>query len=180
VEFLDDSCIILVLCSKTCSTAGNEASGTSNMKFAMNGCLLLATLSGSNIEMQKEIGDENIFVFGAKPEEVDRLRAERRQFQPPQEFHRIIGMIRNGKFGDTEYFQELCQTVDGGNDFYLLGNDFSSYLEAQAAVDEAYVDRKRWTRMSIMSTAGSGNFSIDRTTREYAENIWGIKPVDRL
>ncbi|KAH9570021.1 hypothetical protein CY35_02G018100 [Sphagnum magellanicum] len=166
--------------SQHISTAGNEASGTSNMKFTMNGCLLLATLSGSNIEIQKEIGDENIFVFGAKPEEVDRLRAERRQFQPPREFHRIIGMIRNGKFGDTEYFQELCQTVDGGNDFYLLGNDFSSYLEAQAAVDEAYVDRERWTRMSIMSTAGSGNFSIDRTTREYAENIWGIKPVDRF
>lgn len=165
--------------SQHISTVGNEASGTGNMKFAMNGCLLLAARGGSNDEIQQEIGDENIFIFGAKADELGRLRTERRKFNPPRDFHRVIGMIHSGEFGHKEYFQELCDTVDGGDDFYLVGNDFASYLEAQAKVDKTFVDRVRWTKMSIMSTAGSAKFSSDRTTREYAE-IWGIQPVERF
>lgn len=166
--------------SQHISTVGNEASGTSNMKFAMNGCLLLAARGGSNEEIQQEIGDENIFMFGAKADELGKFRAERRKFNPPRDFHRVIGMIRSGEFGHKEYFQELCDTIDGGDDFYLVGNDFASYLEAQAKVDKTFVDRTRWTKMSIMSTAGSGMFSSDRTTREYAEDIWRIQPVERF
>lgn len=166
--------------SQHISTVGNEASGTSNMKFAMNGCLLLAARGGSNDEIQQEIGDENIFMFGAKADELGRLRAERRNFIPPRDFHRVTGMIRSGEFGHKEYFQELCDTVDGGDDFYLVGNDFASYLEAQARVDKTFVDRARWTQMSIMSTAGSGKFSSDRTIQEYAQDIWGIQPVERF
>ncbi|KAL2620148.1 hypothetical protein R1flu_000353 [Riccia fluitans] len=166
--------------SQHISTAGNEASGTSNMKFAMNGCIILGTYDGANVEIQQEIGKENIFLFGAKAEQVPKLRAERRDFQPPRLFTRIIGMLRNGVFGHQEHMHVLCDTLEGqGGDFYLLGNDFQEYLEAQAAVDAAFVDRPRWTQMSIMSTAGSGKFSSDRTIKEYAEQIWDIKPFKR-
>uniref|UniRef100_A0A0D6QRA2 Alpha-1,4 glucan phosphorylase n=1 Tax=Araucaria cunninghamii TaxID=56994 RepID=A0A0D6QRA2_ARACU len=165
--------------SQHISTAGHEASGTGSMKFLMNGCLILGTLDGSTIEIAEEIGDENLFTFGAKVHEVPILRAQRRDFVPPREFTRVIRMIRDGYFGFKEYFQSLCDTVDGGGDFYLLGNDFTSYLEAQAAVDRTFVDQENWTRMSILSTAGSGKFSTDRTIREYAEQTWGIQTCKR-
>ncbi|KAG6546468.1 hypothetical protein Mapa_012017 [Marchantia paleacea] len=166
--------------SQHISTAGNEASGTSNMKFAMNGCIILGTHDGANVEIQKEIGKENIFLFGVTAEQVPKLRAERRDFQPPRLFTRVIGMLRNGVFGHQEHMHVLCDTLEGqGGDFYLLGNDFQEYLAAQAAVDAAFVDRIRWTQMSIMNTAGSGKFSSDRTIKEYAEQIWGIEPFRR-
>lgn len=165
--------------SQHISTAGNEASGTSNMKFAMNGGLILGTLDGANVEIREEIGEENMFIFGAKTSEVSRLRAERRTFTPCREFTRVVGMISNGVFGATEDLIPLCESIEGANDFYLLANDFPSYLSAQAAVDKAYVDVNRWTRMSILSTAGSGKFSSDRTITEYAEKIWDIEPCNR-
>ncbi|XP_057837765.2 uncharacterized protein LOC131047970 isoform X2 [Cryptomeria japonica] len=165
--------------SQHISTAGHEASGTSCMKFLMNGCLILGTLDGSTIEIAEEIGEENLFTFGAKVHEVPILRSQRNDFIPPREFTRVIRMIRDGYFGHKEYFQSLCDTVDGDGDFYLLGNDFASYLEAQAAADRTFVDQEKWTRMSILSTAGSGKFSTDRTIREYAQEIWGIQPCKR-
>lgn len=166
--------------SQHISTPGTEASGTGNMKFAMNGCIILGTLDGSNLEIRDEIGHENMFTFGATINDVPRRRGEYRNFQAPREFQRVIGMIRNGIFGFQDYFKLLCDSVDGeGGDFYLLGNDFVSYLEAQASVDRAFVDKERWTRMSILSTAGSGKFSSDRTIREYAEQMWKIEPCKR-
>eukprot|EP01018_Ginkgo_biloba_P014979 Gb_36824 [translate_table: standard] len=166
--------------SQHISTAGHEASGTSSMKFVMNGCLILGTLDGSTIEIMEEIGEENMFIFGAKVHEVSTLRDAKHDFQPPREFTRVIRMIRNGYFGFQDYFQSLCDTVDGeGEDFYLLGNDFASYLEAQAAADRTFIDQEKWTRMSIISTAGSGKFSSDRTIKEYAEQAWGIEPCKR-
>lgn len=166
--------------SQHISTPGSEASGTGNMKFAMNGCLILGTLDGSNIEIRDEIGQENMFTFGVAIDDVPRLRAEHRNFQPPREFQRVIGMIRDGIFGFQDYFKALCDTVDGeAGDFYLLGKDFTAYLEAQAAADKAFVDKKKWTQMSILSTASSGKFSSDRAIREYAEQMWRIEPCKR-
>ncbi|CAI5489372.1 unnamed protein product [Closterium sp. Naga37s-1] len=114
------------------NTAGNEASGTSNMKFAMNGCLILGTLDGATREIREEIGPENMFVFGAETKDVPQLREERRTFTPCRNFTRVVGMIRSGYFGWTEFFAPLMDSIDGpGNDYYLLANDFSTYLEAQ-------------------------------------------------
>ncbi|XP_002972091.2 glycogen phosphorylase 1 [Selaginella moellendorffii] len=164
--------------SQHLSTAGSEACGTGNMKFAMNGCLIVGTKDGSNVEIQEELGSENMFLFGPSAEDIPELRTEQKDFQPVLEFRRVVGMIRKGVFGNAEYFQPLCDTIDGaGDDYYLLGHDFPSYLEAQAAVDKAFVDKKRWAEMSILSTAGCGQFSTDRTIREYAEEIWNVEPL---
>ncbi|KAL5989480.1 hypothetical protein ACLOJK_010372 [Asimina triloba] len=161
--------------TKSC-TAGHEASGTGCMKFLMNGCLLLATADGSTIEIIEEIGEENMFIFGAKVEEVPALREKGSALKAPLQFARVIRMVRDGHFGYEDYFKSLCDAIENNGDFYLLGHDFASYLEAQAAADKAFIDQKKWTRMSIISTAGSGRFSSDRTVGEYAEKTWGIKP----
>lgn len=166
--------------SQHLSTPGSEASGTGNMKFAMNGCLILGTLDGSTIEIRDEIDQDNMFTFGVAVDDVPRLRAEHRNFQPPREFQRVLGMIRDGIFGYQDYFKALCDAVDGeAGDFYLLGRDFLAYLEAQAAADKAFVDKEKWTEMSILSTAGSGKFSSDRAIREYAEQIWSVEACKR-
>ncbi|KAL4205091.1 hypothetical protein AMTRI_Chr01g135480 [Amborella trichopoda] len=163
--------------SQHISTAGHEASGTSSMKFLMNGCLLLATADGSTLEIIEEIGEDNLFVFGAKLHEVPSLRDKARDFEVPRQFARVVRMVREGYFGFGDYFESLCDSIEGnGGDFYLLGNDFMSYLEAQAAADKTFVDQERWTQMSILSAAGSGRFSTDRTVGEYAEKTWGITP----
>lgn len=162
--------------SQHISTAGHEASGTGSMKFLMNGCLLLATVDGSTNEIIEEIGAENMFIFGAKINEVPTLREKGSTVKAPVQFARVVRMVRDGYFGFKDYFKSLCDTVENGNDFYLVGADFASYLEAQAAADRAYVDKEKWTEMSIVCTAGSGRFSSDRTIEDYAEKTWGIQP----
>lgn len=161
--------------SQHLSTAGHEASGTGGMKFLMNGCLLLATEDGSTIEIIDEIGADNMFLFGAKIDEVPELREKRPSLKVPLHFSRVVRMIRDGHFGHADYFKSLCDSIEG-KDHYLLGADFASYLEAQAAADKAFVDQEKWTRMSILSTAGSGRFSSDKTMEAYAEQTWGIEP----
>ncbi|KAF3779717.1 Alpha-glucan phosphorylase 2 [Nymphaea thermarum] len=155
------------------------------MKFLMNGCLLLATADGSTCEIIEEIGEDNMFVFGAKVNEVPSLREKRRDLQVPLQFVRVVRMVRDGYFGHKDYFKSLCDSVDDiGGDFYLLGYDFMSYLEAQylndtfsqAAADKAFVDQDKWTKMSILSTAGSSKFSSDRTVAEYRDKIWKVQP----
>ncbi|KAF3451432.1 hypothetical protein FNV43_RR07527 [Rhamnella rubrinervis] len=162
--------------SQHLSTAGNEASGTGSMKFLMNGCLLLATEDGSTVEIIEEIGADNMFLFGSKVHDVPILREKGPDLKVNLQFARVVRMVRDGYFGFKDYFKSLCDTVEVGNDFYLLGSDFESYLEAQAAADKAFVDQEKWTQMSILSTAGSGRFSSDRTIQDYAENTWGIEP----
>ncbi|KAI3680745.1 hypothetical protein L6452_35521 [Arctium lappa] len=162
--------------SQHISTAGHEASGTGSMKFLMNGCLLLATDDGSTNEIIEEIGAENMFIFGAKINEVPTLREKGSTVKAPLQFARVVRMVRDGYFGFKDYFKSLCDTVENGKDFYLVGADFASYLEAQAAADRAYVDKEKWSEMSILCTAGSGRFSSDRTIEDYAENTWGIQP----
>ncbi|RWR96411.1 glycogen phosphorylase 1 isoform X1 [Cinnamomum micranthum f. kanehirae] len=162
--------------SQHISTAGHEPSGTGSMKFLMNGCLLLATADGSTIEIIEEIGEDNMFIFGAKVHEVPAVREKGSALTAPLQFARVVRMVRDGYFGFKDYFKSLCDALDGNGDFYLLGHDFGSYLEAQAEADKAFVDKVKWTRMSILSTAGSGRFSSDRTIGEYAEKTWGIEP----
>ncbi|XP_027352262.1 glycogen phosphorylase 1-like isoform X7 [Abrus precatorius] len=117
--------------SQHLSTAGHEASGTGSMKFLMNGCLLLATADGSTVEIIEEIGLDNLFLFGAKVQEVAELREKGSTLKVPLQFARVLRMVRDGYFGHKDYFKSLCDTVEVGNDFYLLGPDFGSYLEAQ-------------------------------------------------
>ncbi|XP_021905201.1 alpha-glucan phosphorylase 1 isoform X1 [Carica papaya] len=170
--------------SQHISTAGMEASGTSNMKFAMNGCILIGTLDGANVEIREEVGEENFFLFGAKANEIAGLRKERAEgkFVPDPCFEEVKEFVRSGVFGPYDY-NELIGSLEGNEgfgraDYFLVGKDFPSYIECQEKVDEAYRDQEKWTRMSILNTAGSPKFSSDRTIHEYARDIWKIKPVE--
>jgi starch phosphorylase len=168
--------------SEQISTAGKEASGTGNMKFAMNGALTIGTLDGANIELREQVGAENFFLFGLDARQVYALKAG--GYRPADYYaadprlRDAVDLIRNGFFsrGDTELFRPL---MDGlmQYDPYLLFADFAAYVECQSRVSEIYRDVDRWTRMSILNTARSGKFSSDRTIREYCEEIWRVKPV---
>jgi len=120
-----------------------------------------------------------MFIFGARSHEVAELRQQRVGYPVDPRFTAALDMIRNGYFGWAEFFAPIVKGVDGlspGSDFYLLGPDFAGYIEAQEMVDQTYQDKKKWTKMSILSTAGSGKFSSDRTIQEYANEIWKVKP----
>jgi starch phosphorylase len=168
--------------SEQISTAGKEASGTGNMKFAMNGALTIGTLDGANIEIREEVGAENFFLFGLSAAEVYALKTQGYQpmdyYNANQGLRDVIDLIRSGYFsrGDTELFRPL---IDGllHQDPYLLLADFQSYVECQAKVSAAFGDAEHWTRMSILNTARSGKFSSDRTIREYCAEIWDVEPV---
>ncbi|XP_022879079.1 alpha-1,4 glucan phosphorylase L isozyme, chloroplastic/amyloplastic isoform X2 [Olea europaea var. sylvestris] len=170
--------------SQHISTAGMEASGTSNMKFAMNGCVLIGTLDGANVEIRQEVGEDNFFLFGAQAHEIAALRKERAEgkFVPDERFEEVKEFVRNGAFGPYNY-DELMGSLEGNEgfgraDYFLVGKDFPSYIECQEKVDDAYRDQKRWTKMSVLNTAGSFKFSSDRTIHEYAKDIWSIKPME--
>ncbi|CAM0134992.1 unnamed protein product [Umbelopsis sp. WA50703] len=165
--------------SQHISTAGTEASGTSNMKFVLNGGIILGTVDGANIEIYEEIGDDQIFLFGARSEQVEDLRHVQRYRNVPMnpELQAVIHLIENGTFGDSHIFQPLINTITIGKDYYLISVDFSSYLESQELVDEAFKDKKSWAQKSILCTARMGKFSSDRAIKEYAEDIWNVDPV---
>jgi len=166
--------------SQHISTAGTEASGTSNMKFAMNGCLIIGTLDGANIEIRKEIGEENMFIFGAKAHEVNDLRKKVREQTHPTDprFTEVLNLIESGVFG-KDTFTDILNSLRNGGDFYLLAADFPSYIVAQNKVDSTFRNTNDWTRKSMLSTAGCGKFSSDRTIMEYAQRIWNIKQCRR-
>ena len=165
--------------SEQISTAGTEASGTGNMKFALNGALTIGTLDGANIEIREEVGPENIFIFGMTAEEAEfekkcKSRTPWQIYDTNPEVHAIIDAIANGVFshGNTELFQPLVNDLLNENDPYLLLLDLESYLQCQRLVGELFTDRAAWTRKSILNVARMGKFSSDRTIREYAEEIW--------
>jgi starch phosphorylase len=168
--------------SEQISTAGMEASGTGNMKFALNGALTIGTLDGANIEIREEAGKENFFLFGLTTEEVRKVRAEgyrpRDIYDKNPELHEAIELLRSGFFsrGDRTLFEGLVKGLLERDDFMLLA-DFEPYVDCQSWVSAAYKDAKQWTRMSILNTARMGRFSSDRAIREYCEDIWKIKPV---
>jgi starch phosphorylase len=168
--------------SEQISTAGKEASGTGNMKFALNGALTIGTLDGANIEIREEVGAENFFLFGLTTDEVQHLQAEGYHpgeiYRNNDELREALDLLRSGFFsrGDHTLFEGLVNNLLEHDDFLLLA-DFASYVECQSRVSAAYQDQKKWTRMSILNTARMGKFSSDRAIREYCDDIWKIKPV---
>ncbi|OHT07542.1 glycogen/starch/alpha-glucan phosphorylases family protein [Tritrichomonas foetus] len=156
------------------STAGTEASGTSNMKFAFNSSLIIGTWDGANIEIGDAIGNENVFFFGAKADQVDELKATSHNRPINPQLKRVFQCIRAGLFGDPSEYECLIYPIENG-DNYLVNYDFPLYVEAQKKVDQAYKDHNKWVKMCMTSTANMGRFSSDRTISEYAKEIWNIK-----
>lgn len=171
--------------SEQISTAGTEASGTGNMKFALNGALTIGTLDGANIEMREEVGAENFFIFGLTADGVAEIRQEGydpwHYYNTNEELRRALDMIALGFFSpdDPHRFRPLFESLTGGGDHYLLLADYGSYLKAQEQVDALYLDQEAWARRAILNVAGMGKFSSDRSILEYAGKIWNVKPVKR-
>ncbi|MDX1919717.1 MAG: glycogen/starch/alpha-glucan phosphorylase, partial [Candidatus Caenarcaniphilales bacterium] len=169
--------------SEQISTAGKEASGTGNMKFAMNGALTVGTLDGANIEILEAVGEENIFIFGLTADQVFELNEA--GYNPMDYYHKnaelkgVIDAMTSGIFsnGDRSLFAPLVDSLLY-RDEYKLMVDFQSYIECQARVAEAFKDKNKWTKMSILNSARVGVFSSDRTIQEYCDDIWQVMPVE--
>ena len=165
--------------SEQISTAGKEASGTGNMKFAMNGALTIGTLDGANVEIRERVGEENFFLFGLTADQVTDTLAHgyrpRGVYESDAELARTIDAISNGTFsgGDRELFRPLVDNLLD-RDPYLVLADFGAYMRAQQDVDAAFLAPDRWTRMSMLNAARVGWFSSDRSIAEYCEKIWDI------
>lgn len=196
--------------SEHISTAGTEASGTSNMKFVLNGGLIIGTCDGANvserflvpvfipytgqspsvhmftflgnlqIEITREIGDSNIFLFGNLAEDVEDLRHAHRygSFTLDQDLVKVFEAIQSGRFGDVNRFSALINSIVDHGDYYLVSDDFNSYIKTHALVDEAYKNHGEWVTKSIISVSRMGFFSSDRCIQEYADTIWNVEPVD--
>jgi starch phosphorylase len=169
--------------SEQISLAGKEASGTGNMKFAMNGALTVGTLDGANIEIREAVGAENFFLFGMTTDEVYKAKSEgykpRKFYDENAELRETMDALGSGLFsnGDTSLFRPILDTLLYRDDPYMLMADYQSYIECQDKISQAYLDKDHWTRMSILNTARMGKFSSDRAIREYAAEIWDTKPV---
>jgi starch phosphorylase len=169
--------------SEQISTAGTEASGTGNMKLALNGALTIGTLDGANVEMKAEVGDDNIFIFGLTADEVARHRDNgydpRAIYEANAEVKRALDMIRNGYFSvdETERFHPIFESLTTQGDWFMLLADYASYVAAQERVDALYQTPDEWSRRAVLNVAGMGKFSSDRAIREYAERIWNVTPV---
>ena len=166
--------------SEQISTAGKEASGTGNMKFALNGALTIGTLDGANIEIREAVGAENFFLFGLTEEQVRATLAAGYRpwdlYQSNASLREAIDGISSGQFsrGDREVFRPLIDSLLQ-HDTYLLFADYQSYIDCQDRVAKAYLDQENWSRMSILNVARTGRFSSDRAIREYCANIWDVK-----
>jgi starch phosphorylase len=168
--------------SEQISTAGTEASGTGNMKFALNGALTIGTLDGANIEIREEVGDDNIFIFGLTSSEV--AEAKRAGYNPRLYYERCpelkdaVDAVAQGQFSpdNRDLFLPVIESLLERDEYMLLA-DFEAYLRCQSAVSSAFQDREAWTRKSILNVANIGRFSSDRTIEEYAREIWNARPV---
>ena len=169
--------------SEQISTAGKEASGTGNMKLSLNGALTIGTLDGANVEIQEEVGEENIFIFGKTVDEVEATRAQGYNpydyYNSNWELKSVIDWLQSDYFtpGEEHAFEPLTSSLLQGGDPYLVLADYTEYVRAQEQVDKAFRDPKRWAKMAILNTARMGKFSTDRTISQYAEQIWKLKPV---
>jgi glycogen phosphorylase len=168
--------------SEQISTAGKEASGTGNMKFALNGALTIGTLDGANVEIREEVGAENFFLFGLTAQEVMDLRAK--GYKPMEyynsnlELKRVIDQLASGFFSPKEPSLFMCIVDDLLNyDQYMLMADYQSYVDCQEQVSQAFRDQDNWARMSILNVARMGKFSSDRTIAQYCREIWNVDPV---
>jgi len=169
--------------SEQISLAGTEASGTSNMKFALNGALTIGTLDGANVEMLEHMGDENIFIFGNTTPQVEELRAKgynsHKYYEQDAELHQALTQIATGTFSPQEpgRYRNIFDSLVNLGDHYQLLADYRSYVDTQDKVDELYRHPEEWTRKTLLNIANMGYFSSDRTIQEYADEIWGIKPI---
>ena len=169
--------------SEQISTAGKEASGTGNMKFAMNGALTIGTLDGANIEIRDAVGHENFFLFGLTADQVSSQLSEgyhpRAIYESNPFLREIIDALASGRFshGDGSLFRPLLEQLLN-HDPYLLFADYQSYIDCQDQVSKTYRDQEKWSRMAILNAARMGQFSSDRSIRDYAQNIWRIKGLD--
>ncbi len=168
--------------SEQISTAGKEASGTGNMKFALNGAVTIGTLDGANVEIREEAGDDNFFLFGLTAEEVYAHRASgynpKAYYLTNPELKLVIDRIASGFFshGDAKLFKPLTDSLLNQDQYFLFA-DYQSYIEAQDRASAIYRDKKRWTKMSILNVARMGKFSSDRAVSEYCQDIWHVNPV---
>lgn len=174
--------------SEQISTASKEASGTGNMKFMLNGALTIGTLDGANVEIREEVGDDNIFIFGMTSDQVIE-QYSKNDYNPwdiynfNSDVRGVMNMLINGTLDEnTELFREIYDALLNGYggataDEYFVLKDFESYAKAQEEIDKAYKDKDKWAKMAVLNTACSGKFSSDRTIKEYADEIWDLKPV---
>lgn len=169
--------------SEQISTAGKEASGTGNMKFAMNGALTIGTLDGANIEIRDCVGAENFFLFGLTEDEVNTYKKDgyspSSYYYANEELKEVLDSIAAGVFsnGDREVFRPLVDSLIYRDDYMLLA-DYQAYIDCQKLVSETFKNRKKWLQMSVLNVARIGKFSSDRTIKEYCEDIWNVKPVE--
>ena len=169
--------------SEQISTAGTEASGTGNMKFAMNGALTIGTLDGANIELREEVGAENFFIFGLTADAIAEMRASgsydpRRYYESDPSLKRVLDALASDRFcpGEPGSFKWIPETLLNRDDYFVIA-DFASYVAMQGRISREYLEPALWTRKAILNVARVGRFSSDRTVREYAREIWGLKAV---
>ena len=168
--------------SEQVSTAGTEASGTGNMKFALNGALTIGTLDGANVEIREEVGAENFFLFGKTVEEVEELKKQGYRpweyYESDENLRKVVDLVSSGFFSPAspDAFKPVVETLMGV-DPYMVFADFADYLAAQQRVEDAYRDQAKWTKMSILNVARMGKFSTDRTIAEYNRDIWHAPQV---
>jgi starch phosphorylase len=168
--------------SEQISLAGKEASGTGNMKFALNGALTIGTDDGANVEIRQLVGDDNFFLFGMSEPEVEEQWAKGYHpaefYQSDEDLRSAMDLIASGAFsgGDRSVFEPIVSNLLYDDRFMVLA-DYSSYIAAQAKVDEAYADQDAWTRSAILNVARTGFFSSDRSIRDYIDRIWHTPPV---
>lgn len=169
--------------SEQISLAGTEASGTSNMKFGMNGALTIGTLDGANIEMREYVGEDNIFIFGNTANQVETLRRDgydpRHIFEKDEELHQVLTQIGTGVFSPQEpgRYRDVLDSLINFGDYYQVLADYRSYVDCQDAVDELYRTPREWTTKTMHNIANMGYFSSDRTVQEYADHIWRIAKI---
>ncbi len=168
--------------SEQISLAGKEASGTGNMKFAMNGAVTIGTLDGANIEIREEVGEENFYLFGLTAVEVEQRRRAgynpRSFYESNPILHEVLDALVSGEFshGDRGLFEPLVRSLLTSDDYMLLA-DYQSYIDCQDRISKAYQDQEAWTRVSILNVARIGKFSSDRSIRDYCADIWKAWPV---
>ncbi len=168
--------------SEQISTAGFEASGTGNMKFALNGALTIGTLDGANIEIKNEVGDENIYIFGLGEKEIRKIRSKgyipKEYYDNDEELGKVLDMLNDDYFNADEpgIFKPIYEELLYRDYFFVLA-DYRSYIDMQRKIETDYLDKESWLKKSIINTARMGRFSSDRTIKQYAEEIWKIKPM---
>ena len=189
VVFVEDYCVTLAEklmpaseISEQISLAGKEASGTGNMKFMINGAITFGTMDGANVEICDAVGDDNIFIFGMTAKEVDELWKHGYNstyyYNNNSEIRKIIASLKKGFAGKSfENIADYLLTSNGIADQYMCLADFESYMDTYQKMDTIYQDKLKFNKMSLVNISEAGRFAADRSIKEYADRIWGLKPV---